>query len=77
MLVAGSHRTIRAHPRVFYTTLAVVAGVAFAIALWDLTMGGFYFRVLGVRLSSWESYKPFAHWDARDRRGNRDAGLER
>jgi hypothetical protein len=60
MLVAGSHRTIRAHPRVFYTTLAVVAGVAFAIALWDLTMGGFYFRVLGVRLSSWESYKPFA-----------------
>lgn len=52
-------RKIRASPRVAYTTLTVVAGVACAVALWDLVMGGFYFRVLGVRLSSWEVYKPF------------------
>jgi len=42
-----------------YTTLGVVACIGFAVAVWDLTMGGFYFRVLGVRLSSWEVYKPF------------------
>jgi hypothetical protein len=29
------------------------------VALWDATMGGFYFRVLGIRISSWEAYKPF------------------
>ena len=42
-----------------YATLGVVACIGFAVAVWDLTMGGFYFRVLGVRLSSWEVYKPF------------------
>jgi len=30
-----------------------------AIAVWDVTMGGFYFIVLGIRVSSWEAYKPF------------------
>jgi hypothetical protein len=30
-----------------------------AIALWDVSTGGFYFNVLGVRISSWEAYKPF------------------
>ena len=52
-------RSIRAYSCGLYTTLAVVAGVGFAVALSDLTMGGFYFRVLVVRLSSWEVYKPF------------------
>src|SRR5438128_1202147 len=30
-----------------------------AVALWDVTTGGFYFTLGGVRLSSWEVYKPF------------------
>src|ERR1700738_174311 len=30
-----------------------------AVALWDVTMGGFYFTVGGIRVSSWEAYKPF------------------
>jgi hypothetical protein len=30
-----------------------------AIALWDVSIGGFYFNVLGFRVSSWEAYKPF------------------
>ena len=30
-----------------------------AVALWDVSMGGFYFNVLGLRVSSWEAYKPF------------------
>jgi hypothetical protein len=32
---------------------------ALGVALWDVTMDGFYFRVLGIRVSSWEAYKPF------------------
>jgi hypothetical protein len=32
---------------------------ALAVAVWDITMGGFYFTVVGVRVSSWEAYKPF------------------
>jgi hypothetical protein len=39
--------------------LAIVAVAAFSVVLWDLFAGGFYVRVLGVRLSSWETYKPF------------------
>jgi hypothetical protein len=30
-----------------------------AVALWDVSMGGFYFNVFGIRVSSWEAYKPF------------------
>jgi hypothetical protein len=30
-----------------------------AIALWDVSAGGFHFNVLGIRVSSWEAYKPF------------------
>jgi hypothetical protein len=41
------------------TVLAVCAVVSLATALWDVTIGGFYFEVLGVRVSSWEAYKPF------------------
>jgi hypothetical protein len=31
---------------------------AIAVAVWDVTMGGFHYRILGVRVSSWEAYKP-------------------
>jgi hypothetical protein len=37
------------------------AAAAFAIALWDLASDGFYFRVFGIRVSSWEAHKPFLH----------------
>lgn len=57
--MSGLLRTIRAYPLVFYTTVTVVGGVAFAVVFWDMAFGGFYFRVLGVRVSSWEVYKPF------------------
>ena len=30
-----------------------------AIALWDLSIGGIDFNVFGIRVSSWEAYKPF------------------
>ncbi len=41
-------------------TAALVCAVGFlAVAVWDLTMEGFYFEVLGIRVSSWEAYKPF------------------
>jgi len=30
-----------------------------AVALWDVSKGGFYFNILGIRVSSWEAYKPF------------------
>jgi dolichyl-phosphate-mannose-protein mannosyltransferase len=40
-------------------SLAVVAVVAASVAVWDLVMGGFYYRVLGIRVSSWEAHKPF------------------
>jgi Oligosaccharyl transferase STT3, N-terminal len=39
--------------------LLLVALIALAVAIWDVTIGGFYFTVLGLRVSSWESYKPF------------------
>ena len=45
--------------RKFQIALAVVALIELSVALWDLGMGGFYFRVLGVRVSSWEVHKPF------------------
>jgi hypothetical protein len=45
--------------RTFQIALAVVVLGAASVAVWDLVMGGFYFRVLGIRLSSWEAYKPF------------------
>ena len=47
------------HLRKLQVALAAIALVALSVAVWDLVVGGFYFRVLGVRLSSWEVYKPF------------------
>jgi hypothetical protein len=32
---------------------------ALAVALWDVSIGGFYFNVVGIRVSSWEAHKPF------------------
>ncbi len=37
----------------------VVALVAASVAIWDLVTGGFYFQLLGIRVSSREAYKPF------------------
>ena len=39
--------------------LLIVALVAASVAIWDLVTGGFYFRLLGIRVSSREAYKPF------------------
>jgi hypothetical protein len=39
--------------------LIVTACVGGAVALLDITAGGFYFRVFGIRISSWEADKPF------------------
>jgi len=38
--------------------LLLVGVAALAVAVWDVTMGGFHYRILGVRVSSWEAYKP-------------------
>ena len=38
--------------------LVLGAAASFAVAIWDLAEGGFYFRVFGIRVSSWEAYKP-------------------
>src|SRR5262245_5340596 len=40
-------------------TLLVCAACAFLVALFDIAGGSFSFRILGVRVSSWDSYKPF------------------
>ena len=48
------------HRRVSIVT-AVLAGcalVSFGAAFWDVLAGGFYFDLLGLRISSWEVYKP-------------------
>src|SRR5882672_9295418 len=45
--------------RTLQISLVVVALVAASVAVWDLVIGGFYYRVLGLRVSSWEAYKPF------------------
>ena len=39
--------------------LVIVAAATFAVALYDVVFGGFHFVVFGIRLSSWEAYKPF------------------
>src|SRR5437899_1440640 len=36
-----------------------LAGVSFAVAAYDCLFGGFSFAPFGVRISSWEAYKPF------------------
>ncbi|MGH9696503.1 MAG: glycosyltransferase family 39 protein, partial [Bryobacteraceae bacterium] len=39
--------------------LLVCGIVALAVAVWDLTGGGFYIRIFGVRVSSSDAFKPF------------------
>jgi hypothetical protein len=45
--------------RTIQLVLVALGFVGLAVALWDVSMGGFYFNVLGIRVSSWEAYKPF------------------
>jgi len=47
--------------RRIHVLLFAVGVVAFSVVVWDLTMGGFYFTVGGVRVSSWEADKPFRY----------------
>ena len=47
------------HRRSLRIALVVGACVAGGVAVWDLFTGGFYFRVLGIRVSSWDASKPF------------------
>jgi hypothetical protein len=35
------------------------AVISFAVAIYDLVTGGFHFTVAGIRISSFEAYKPF------------------
>jgi hypothetical protein len=35
------------------------AAISFAVAIYDLVTGGFHFNVAGIRISSFEAYKPF------------------
>ena len=44
--------------RTMYRALVVGALIGFLVAIWDLAFGGFHVSVAGVRLSSWEVYKP-------------------
>ena len=39
--------------------LVIVGVAALAVAAWDVAAGGFYFTFAGIRVSSWEAYKPF------------------
>jgi hypothetical protein len=47
--------------RIGWVGLALVAIVNFAIAARDLSIGGFNITVFGLRLSSWEVYKPLTY----------------
>ena len=71
--MTGPKRSSRLYPCGLYTTLGVVACIGFAVAVWDLTMGGFYFRVLGVPALVVGSVQAVPHRDGRDRGGPRDS----
>jgi hypothetical protein len=45
--------------RTIQLVLVALGLVGLGVALWDVSMGGFYFNILGIRVSSWEVYKPF------------------
>src|SRR3954464_12636080 len=42
-----------------HLVLLLIGIVGFAVASGDLLVGGFYFHIAGIRVSSWEAYKPF------------------
>jgi Dolichyl-phosphate-mannose-protein mannosyltransferase len=46
------------HARFAWRFTAVLAVVSFLITLWDLTFGGFRVSLFGIRISSWELYRP-------------------
>ena len=48
-----------ARTRTIQLVLLALGVGGLAIALWDVSTGGFYFNVLGIRVSSWEAHKPF------------------
>jgi hypothetical protein len=57
--VSGTPALLRAMTtRTIQLVLLALGVVGLAVALWDVSMGGFYFNVLGIRVSSWEAYKP-------------------
>src|SRR4029078_13334008 len=45
--------------RLLKYALALWAAVSFAVAIYDIIPGGFHIAVAGIRLSSFEAYKPF------------------
>src|SRR5262245_7968577 len=45
--------------RAVWLALLACGGVELAVAIWDLAGHSFYYEVLGLRISSWEAYKPF------------------
>src|SRR5262245_39138023 len=45
--------------RVLKHVLAWWAAISFGVAIYDLITGGFHFTIAGVRVSSFEVYKPF------------------
>jgi len=45
--------------RLLKYALALWAAVSFAVAIYDMITGGFHIAVAGIRLSSFEAYKPF------------------
>ena len=59
MHVCGDNHTRLMTTRTIQLVLVAVGLGGLAVALWDVSMGGFYFTVLGLRVSSWEAYKPF------------------
>src|SRR5439155_14506790 len=56
---AGAWRTRHTRWRKVEAALIALAAISCAVVIWDLTVGGFSWRVLGVRVSSWETYRPF------------------
>jgi hypothetical protein len=56
MLVSGISLRYNGVKRLLFTT----AVLAFAVALYDLVIGGFHYTIAGLRLSSWDAFKPAA-----------------
>ena len=50
---------MRPNRRAIDIALFACALTTLAVAVWDLTAGGLHVRVFGLRISSWEAYKPF------------------
>jgi len=55
---SGEARATHRRVSILTAVLAGCALVSFGAALWDVWKGGFYFELIGFRISSWEIYKP-------------------